>query len=148
MPRGSRRSNTGTTQGVSHTHDIGKLRDAHAWILGKRQDGDKMLTYHRQFRDLVYFNDAVCTTQNVELKRMFREGKIVLRECNNLKASLNDTKKVYCYVVQSANPEDEVGMVPLALSLGVMVDGYAYWFFSKNNRDAMYKFITKPAKRK
>ena len=79
---------------------------------------------------------------------MFREGKIVLQECNNLEASLNDTTKVYCYVVQPANPEDEVTrhIDSLALSLGIMVDGYAYWFFSKNNRDAMYTFITKPAK--
>ena len=50
----------------------------------------------------------------------------------------------YTMVLQQLDADGEVegiGLDPLAIGMGVMVDGMVYWFISKANRDAVVKYV-------
>ena len=77
-----------------------------------------------------------------KLSEKIKAGTLQIDECNNCEAEVNG-RKVYGFVVTGIK-----GWDPVALAIGgYLVDGYAYWFVSKANRDNLFKYLSGSSKK-
>ena len=92
----------------------------------------------------------VCWANNDELLvemrrwRKYRKDNILTISAENNGEYIISGRTYYTMVLQQLDADGEVegiGIDPLALGLGVMVDGMVYWFISKANRDAVVKYV-------
>ena len=109
-------------------------------ILTDKNKTDIAFTWLQDYLDFSVYNKEEMTDQMKLWKNLAKEGKLQMYEVNNKEHDVNG-KTIYTFVITPIGAN--AFMCPLALSLGVMVDGYTYAFTKKENRDAIYTYIKK-----
>jgi predicted transcriptional regulator len=90
--------------------------------------------------DISAYNNDEMREQMVVWKDLAKQGKLVVRECNNQTRQIKG-KDHYLLTIQPV-PND-TNMDPIGLALDFMVSGYIYLFKKEVNRDSVFNYIKK-----
>jgi predicted transcriptional regulator len=90
--------------------------------------------------DISAYNNDEMREQMVVWKDLAKQGKLVVRECNNRTRQIKG-KDHYLLTIQPV-PND-TNMDPIGLALDFMVSGYIYLFKKEVNRDSVFNYIKK-----
>jgi hypothetical protein len=109
-----------------------------------RQKSEIACSFHGVAQDMMWLSKDQMGGQACLWRDQIKAGKIECRDYNNFDLEDEKTgKKWYCLVVQPTKEED-CQMDPIMMMVfGIMVDGFAYFYKTKSNRDSIYEFINK-----
>ena len=109
-----------------------------------RQKSEIACSYHAVARDMMWLSKDQMGAQAQMWRDQIRNGKIECKDYNNFELEDEETgKKWYCLVVQPTNEEHARMDMVMMMIFGVMVDGFAYFYKTKSNRDSIFEFINK-----
>jgi hypothetical protein len=107
------------------------------------RSNDLAVTFTARQKDFMLLNKEELNLQMKQWRELAKQGRLIIRECNNVKLNDDDNSKWYVFVVQNTDEEknnmDMFGM----FILSVMVRGYVYAFKSKTNRDTIRDYVMK-----
>ena len=133
--------------GASRCGDDDNLRDLGSPATVANKGRACAFTWHKQFMDLM----SLDTKEHLEahlvpIRHRIRAGELEAKDYNNLTVRLeNGGGKVHCFVIQPTSDDalESLGWDLASLSFGILVEGVAYWFYSKRNRDNMFAWLNK-----
>jgi len=107
-----------------------------------KKSNENCFTYHRYRQSVITLNNEALTTQMKDYRVSRKKSDLTMEAENNRQFEV-DGRTLYTAVI---TPLDEMGdpatsADPLALGVGLLVDGWVYWFYHEANRDAFYKYI-------
>jgi hypothetical protein len=107
-----------------------------------KKSNENCFTYHRYRQSVITLDNEALTNQMKDYRSSRKNGDLMMEAENNLQFEV-DGRTLYTAVI---TPLDDVGDVatsadPLGLGVGLLVDGWVYWFYHERNRDAFYKYI-------
>jgi hypothetical protein len=119
--------------------DVGKsLRLA----VADKQRGEICMFLHRDRNSLCFYNKEHVNVTMCNWRKLRKQGKVEMLECNNHDTCRINGKQFYTLVLQS--PNGPMGVDPTGMGWDddvFLVDGYIYYFRQKNNRDMVYKYV-------
>lgn len=124
-----------------------KLQNFISGLLSDKNKTDIGFTFHQASLGFVVYNKEEANELMLLWKGLAKQGKILMRECNNREYEVEITKngtkmmkKIYTFVVQTTD-EDAMSICPLSMGLGTLVSGFTYGWTKQENRDAIYNYV-------
>jgi hypothetical protein len=106
-----------------------------------QKNKDKCITYIQRAESFAWLSDDQLKEHCKQWRKLIKLGLITIRPENNFSKKL-DKHEWYIFVVQSTAEDDNIDVAMLQL-FDIAVSGYAYIFNKKENRDALFKYLTK-----
>lgn len=123
-------------------YQVPHLREHFEKQVLKKGDEDIAFTFHQGLGQFNVYNKEEMKEQMILWKKLAKEGKIHVLECNNFECEVAGTN-LYSLVI-SSNVEN---LCPLGMCLEFMVSGHTYAYTSKQNRNTIFDFIKKNEKK-
>ena len=102
----------------------------------------KCFTFHYEnFAPTFYDTSEEVGLAMKPFRKLKKQGIIILRECNLIESQIGKTQ-IYGFVIQHCD-DDQNRLDIITGALGIVVDGYADWFFNTEHRDSMYAWLNK-----
>ena len=120
-----------------------------------RQNTDIAYCWNVKYQDYTYLNKEELHIQMKQWRKSCDEGKITIKKYNNTKQRFKGTK-LWCCVVQrtqkcldllNGTREDSIDPAGFIFDDMFMVSGHIYMFKSKTNRDLVYRYVRRKAKK-
>jgi hypothetical protein len=123
-----------------------EMEARYASALSDKQGKNEIcLFWFKQSNQFSWGDKEMMADQMKTWRKLAKEGEIKIMEYNN-RETKHGNKTIYHFIVQPYKNEKmiECSICPYALMvLGIMVDGFTYSFWKKENRDAIYNYVMK-----
>jgi len=121
-----------------HT-DTMKSQFRHA--IADKKHGENCLSFIIQANDFAWFDNATMKEQMKLWRKQIRGNIMKFDEVNNLNLTDNDGNDWFIIVAQPVD-DKHLHMNPFGVMIfGVLIGGYVYAFKTKENRDAVFKYL-------
>lgn len=109
--------------------------------IADKKHGENCLSFIIQANDFAWFDNATMKEQMKLWRKQIRGNIMKFDEVNNLNLTDNDGNDWFIIVAQPVD-DKHLHMNPFGVMIfGVLIGGYVYAFKTKENRDAVFKYL-------
>ena len=115
-------------------------------VITKFEEHETFFYWHANTEQVCFGKNEDMREQMKIWKHQKKQGILQVLEENNKTFEIQG-KKFYSLVIQDTNPDRNPFIDPLAMGVGMFVSGFVYFFKRKHNRDAVFDYLNKEAKK-
>ncbi|AIF72177.1 MAG: hypothetical protein QLV_11 [Qinghai Lake virophage] len=123
------------------TQERNKIANCYCKMIKNREKGDVVWTWNKTHMAFSVYKEEQFRPQMAELRRLAKEGEIVIKKYNSNSATTFDGNEWHFLVVQRVDKTYDTFDPAGLFLLGIGVEGDIYAFKRRTNRNRVQKYI-------